>query len=129
QILGLQPYHFEPVIDTIPESSESDDDYSSEEEDRSRLDNLDWSQCEHCQIIDRVEECVCCHEIPEIMNKNEEVFETDKLKEKPNCITDNPGKEIRVPLPSCAASCIRAHCPPPCLEEDFEFEGFHFADE
>ena len=42
QILGLQPYQFKPVIDTIPESSESDDDYSSEEEDESRLDNLDW---------------------------------------------------------------------------------------
>ena len=42
QILGLQPYQFELVIDTIPESSESDDDYSSEEEDESRLDNLDW---------------------------------------------------------------------------------------
>jgi hypothetical protein len=41
QILGLQPYQFELVIDTIPESSESDDDYSSEE-DESRLDNLDW---------------------------------------------------------------------------------------
>lgn len=131
--------------------------------------------------MDRVEECVCCHEIPEIMKKNEEVFETEKLKEKPNCITDNPGfaggclnrwalqiawyhykqqygtmatdgpehkrnrhvayrqltrwcwgilgKEIRVPLPSCAVSCIRAHFPPPGLEEDFEFEGFHFADE
>ena len=41
-ILGLQPFQFEPVIDTIPESSESDDDYRSEEEDESRLDNLDW---------------------------------------------------------------------------------------
>jgi hypothetical protein len=42
QILGLQPYQFEPVIDTTSESSESDDDYSSEEEDGSRLDNLEW---------------------------------------------------------------------------------------
>ena len=39
------------------------------------------------------------------------------------------GKEIRVALPSCAVSCIRAHFPPPGLEEDFQFEGFHFADE
>jgi hypothetical protein len=39
------------------------------------------------------------------------------------------GKEIRVPLPSCAVSCIRAHFPPPGLEEDFVFEGFKFADE
>jgi hypothetical protein len=42
QISGLQPYQFEPVIDIIRESSESDDEYSSEEEDESRLDNLDW---------------------------------------------------------------------------------------
>ena len=39
------------------------------------------------------------------------------------------GKEIRVPLPSCVVSCIRAHFPPPGLEEDFVFEGFKFADE
>ena len=39
------------------------------------------------------------------------------------------GKDIRVPLPSCAVSCIRAHFPPPGLEEDFEFDGFKFADE
>ena len=39
------------------------------------------------------------------------------------------GKEIRVALPSCAVSCIRAHFPPPGLEDDFEFEGFHFPDE
>lgn len=39
------------------------------------------------------------------------------------------GKEIRVALPSCAVCCIRAHFPPPGLEDDFEFEGFHFHDE
>ncbi|XP_068756505.1 uncharacterized protein [Montipora capricornis] len=38
-------------------------------------------------------------------------------------------KEIRVPLPSCAVCCIRAHFPPPGLENDFQFEGFHFPDE
>lgn len=39
------------------------------------------------------------------------------------------GKDIRVVLPSCAVMCIRAHFPPPGLEDDFVFEGFHFADE
>ena len=39
------------------------------------------------------------------------------------------GKEIRVTLPSCAVCCIRAHFPPPGIEEDFTFEGFRFADE
>lgn len=39
------------------------------------------------------------------------------------------GKAIRVPLPSCVVCCIRAHFPPPGLEEDFHFTGFLFADE
>ena len=39
------------------------------------------------------------------------------------------GKDIRVVLPSCAVSCIRAHFPPPGDEENFEFVGFLCADE
>ena len=39
------------------------------------------------------------------------------------------GNEIRVVLPSCAVMCIRQHFPPPGLEDNFIFEGFHFADE
>ena len=39
------------------------------------------------------------------------------------------GRQVRVVLPSCAVSCIRAPFPPPGLEEDFVFEGFHYADE
>ena len=39
------------------------------------------------------------------------------------------GKEVRVVLPSCAVCCIRAHFPPPGLEDDFIFEGFRFPDE
>lgn len=35
------------------------------------------------------------------------------------------GRHIRVILPSCVVSCIKAHFPPPGLEEDFLFEGFH----
>ena len=40
--------------------------------------------------MDCTEECVCCHEVAEVINKNNEVFETDKLRSKPNCINDNP---------------------------------------
>ncbi len=40
--------------------------------------------------MDEAKECVCCHEIPEIVNKNNAVYEEDKLKEKPNCITESP---------------------------------------
>lgn len=36
------------------------------------------------------------------------------------------GKEIGAPLPSCAMCCIRAHFPPPGLEDDFQLKGFHF---
>jgi hypothetical protein len=36
------------------------------------------------------EECVCCQEITEIMNKNTEVYEKEKLNEKPSCITESP---------------------------------------
>ena len=36
------------------------------------------------------------------------------------------GKEIRVVLPACAVSCIRAHFPPPGEEDE---HGFLFADE
>jgi hypothetical protein len=32
--------------------------------------------CEHCEITDREEECVCCHEIEQVANKNQEVMET-----------------------------------------------------
>jgi len=39
------------------------------------------------------------------------------------------GKEVRVVLPACAVMCIRAHFPPPGIEEDYEFVGFHYADE
>ena len=39
------------------------------------------------------------------------------------------GKEIRVVLPSCAVMCIRERFPPLGPSEDFQFEGFHYADE
>ena len=39
------------------------------------------------------------------------------------------GREMRVVLPSCAVLCIRQHFPPPGLEEDFEFQGFQYADD
>ena len=44
EMMGLQPYQFEPVIDVnnaenAPNNSEAE---SSDEEDESRLENLDW---------------------------------------------------------------------------------------
>ena len=40
--------------------------------------------------MSEAEECICCNEIAEIMNKNNEVYEVDELKEKPKCITECP---------------------------------------
>ena len=40
------------------------------------------------------------------------------------------GKEVRVPLPSCAVNCIQAHFQEPGqLEEDMTYTGFLYADE
>ena len=39
------------------------------------------------------------------------------------------GKEIRVILPSCAVTRIRETFPPTGPVEEFEFEGFHYADD
>ena len=40
------------------------------------------------------------------------------------------GKNIRIPLPSCAVNCTCAHFPEPNqLEEDMVFTGFTYADE
>ena len=40
------------------------------------------------------------------------------------------GKNIRVPLPTCAVNCIRAHFPEPNqLEEDMSYSAFTYADE
>ena len=132
-------------------------------------------------MMDREEECVCCQEIAQVRDKNDEVFEFVKPSQPYTCVTDNPGfhtgcldrwalqiawlqykqeygrracegpehkvnrhvayrqfvrwcwgvigRDIRVVMPSCAVSCIRAHFPPPGDEDDFVFVGFRFADE
>ena len=41
--------------------------------------------------MDREEEYLCCHEIQQVANKSEEVFEHVKPSVPYNCITDNPG--------------------------------------
>ena len=46
--------------------------------------------CSHCQIMNTVEESICCQEILEILWKNEEVAQVEQFQ-IPNCITDNPG--------------------------------------
>ena len=42
-VMGLKPYQFEPVIDSVKESSSDSDDGSDEDEtDETRLENVDW---------------------------------------------------------------------------------------
>ena len=47
--------------------------------------------CDNCQMMDREMECVCCHEIPEVMNKNDEVSEQEQPSVPYSCITNNLG--------------------------------------
>ena len=103
-------------------------------------------------------ECMCCKEIDEIVSLGMQMVFESEAAEAPLCITDHPrflavckpdhkqlhhiayrqiarwdwgllGKEVRVVLPSCAVMHIRQHFPPPGLEENFTFEGFHDDDE
>ena len=41
--------------------------------------------------MDRKEECVCCHDIEQVANKNQEVMEYTKPTLPCDCITDTPG--------------------------------------
>ena len=44
-VMGLKPYQFEPVIDSVKESSsdsDSNDGSDEHETDETRLENLDW---------------------------------------------------------------------------------------
>ena len=49
-------------------------------------------QCDHCQIMDREVECICCQEIIKICEKKQKVSEVENLKLR--CITDNPGFKV-----------------------------------
>ena len=42
-------------------------------------------------MMDREMECVCCHEIPEVMNRNDEVSEQEQPSVPYSCITNNLG--------------------------------------
>ena len=136
--------------------------------------------CGNCQVLRRVEACICCQEIEAVQNKLIEAVTSGECEEQPQCITQHPGihavciyrwvlqvawyqykqqykvaydgqedklfqhiayrqltwwcwgilgKEIRVVLPAWAVMCIQNFYPPPGPEEDFVFEGFHYADE
>ncbi|XP_067026011.1 uncharacterized protein [Acropora muricata] len=185
---GLRPYQFEPELEDISvsssgnessEGSEKSDENVDDQED-NRLANSNWCTCGSCQIMNSINECVCCQEIDKMVETCQSIVSDGDSDCPPQCITQHPGfqpvctnkyvlrtawtqykqqygnayegpehkhfrhiayrqlarwcwgvlgKEVRVVLPSCAVMYIRAHFPPPGLEENFEFEGFHYADE
>jgi len=83
---GLKPYMFEPEDSSV--SSDSSTSTSSSEGPRTR--NNDWCQCEFCQRQDTERECVCCKELPKVMDKNVTSSSRRQIAE-PSCITLNPG--------------------------------------
>ncbi|XP_044167094.1 P2X purinoceptor 7-like [Acropora millepora] len=91
----IQPYQFEPRIDSdeadsIPEGGISGDE-SDIETTNPRLQNSDWCACENCQIMERAESCVCCQEIEQVKNKLIEAVSSGECEEQPKCITQHPG--------------------------------------
>ena len=47
--------------------------------------------CGNCQVLGRVEACICCHEIDAVQNKNIEAVTSGECEEQPPCITQHPG--------------------------------------
>ena len=47
--------------------------------------------CGNCQVLGRVEACICCHEIEAVQNKNIEAVTSGECEEQPQCITQHPG--------------------------------------
>lgn len=69
----LTPFSFEPLL-----SSDDDEYYTADENEMeesqksSRLKQLNWCNCNKCQIMETEIECICCGELNEI---TEEKFE------------------------------------------------------
>ncbi|KXJ04691.1 hypothetical protein AC249_AIPGENE8351 [Exaiptasia diaphana] len=86
--LEIQGYMFQPTK-IVDHSSDSSDSSSESSTNNPRLQNSDWCKCDHCQIMDHEVECVCCQEINEVLEKNQNVSEVENIQI--SCITDNPG--------------------------------------
>ncbi|XP_060077579.1 uncharacterized protein LOC132557107 [Ylistrum balloti] len=77
---GIQPYRFEPELQEDVSSEEENNPSESDD----RLANIDWCQCNRCQLMPTTSECVCCEEISQVKHVRDEV---DGIR----CITDHPG--------------------------------------
>ncbi|XP_068674676.1 uncharacterized protein [Montipora foliosa] len=176
---GIQPYQFEPRVETVPSVEEARSARNSSGEDEDMEGRAKPTLAKFRLVLGRVEACICCQEIEAVQNKLIEAVTSGEREEQPQCITQHPGfhavcinrwvlqvawyqykqqykaaydgqedklfrhiayrqltrwcwgilgKEVRV-VQLCAVMCIRNFYPPPGLEEDFVFEGFHYADE
>lgn len=70
----------------------------SEDEAEQTADNLDdkadlsdWCTCDNCSQMDRYVERVCCHEIPQCLEKADDSIIYYEGAEQYGCITENPG--------------------------------------
>ncbi|XP_046856132.1 uncharacterized protein LOC124449235 [Xenia sp. Carnegie-2017] len=97
----IQPYAYEPIeTDSSDEPMDDSDEVAAASSTESvsepnRLQDKFWCTCSHCQIMDRVEECVCCKEISAVVTMNEDSAQFEGI-DTPDCITDNPVFQIFV---------------------------------
>ncbi|XP_033114047.1 P2X purinoceptor 7-like [Anneissia japonica] len=84
---GLQPYQLEPVR---RDDFEVDDDVidnvqiREEQEEEWRKYNKEWCECQRCGLMPTAVECLCCHEIGNVVRKMNLGLE-DELK----CIVEH----------------------------------------
>ncbi|XP_033103859.1 P2X purinoceptor 7-like [Anneissia japonica] len=83
----FEPYQFEPLESDFEHETPEDQDLI---EKQHRLGNTNWCKCGHCQEMNSIEECLCCHEVPDVVaTRDRDITVTGDL----NCITRHPGFE------------------------------------
>ena len=50
--------------------------------------------CGNCQVLGRVEACICCQEIEAVQNKLIEAVTSGECQKQPQCITQHPGFHV-----------------------------------
>ncbi|XP_071837767.1 uncharacterized protein [Apostichopus japonicus] len=78
---GEDPENDRPVVNAIqpylyePEDDEDDDEEGGELANHvriHRIHSLDWCSCQNCQIMPSGRECVCCSEVPQVLEKRDD---------------------------------------------------------
>ena len=63
----ILPYRFEPDSHWSSSEESDSDDTESQASFSERLDNTSWCSCTKCLPMPRAVECICCHELPEVV--------------------------------------------------------------